>query len=86
MSIFKTCLDPATALQFQREQDDNPRLSVGGFMAVMEGDFGKDFSAQAREEWRRVTLQNNGRNLTSKEWRTFQLQLKIAAERVENKE
>ena len=85
MSIFKTCLDPATALQLQREQEDNPRLSVSGFMAIMERDFGKDFSAQAREEWRSVVLQNNGRNLTAKEWRTFQLQFEIAAERVEDK-
>ena len=40
LSIFKTCLDPATALQLQREQEDNPRLSVSGFMAIMERDFG----------------------------------------------
>ncbi len=57
---FKTCLDPATALQLQREQEDNNRLSAGGFMAIMERDFGKDFSTQAREEWRSVVLHNNG--------------------------
>ena len=85
LSIFKTCLDPATALQLQREQQDNPRLSVSGLMAIMERDFGKDFSAQAREEWVSVVLQNNGRNLTAKEWRTFQLQFEIAAVRVEDK-
>ncbi len=71
MSIFKTCLDPATALQLQREYEDNSRLTAGGFMAIMERDFGKDFSTQAREEWRSVVLQNNERNLTAKEWRTF---------------
>jgi hypothetical protein len=32
-----------------------------------------------------VVLHNNGRNLTAKEWRTFQLQFEIAAERVEDK-
>jgi hypothetical protein len=39
-SIFKTCLDPATALKLQREHDDNSRLSAGGFMAKTERDFG----------------------------------------------
>ncbi len=79
VSIFKTCLDPATALQLQREQEDNSRLSAGGFMAIMERDFGKDFSTQARQEWRSVVLHNNGRKLTAKEWQTFQLQFEIAA-------
>ena len=32
-----------------------------------------------------MVLQNNGRNLTAKVWRTFQLQFEIAAERVEDK-
>ena len=54
-------------------------------MTIMERDFGKEFSTQAREEWRSVVLHNNGRNLTAKEWRTFQLQFEIAAERVEDK-
>ncbi len=31
--IVKTCLDPATALQLQREHEDKSRLSVGVFMA-----------------------------------------------------
>ncbi len=44
LSIFKTCLDPATALQLQREHDDNSRLSACWFMAIMERDFfGNDF-------------------------------------------
>ncbi len=53
-SIFKTCLDPASALQLQREHEDNSPLSAGGFMAIMERDFGKVFSTQAREDWRIV--------------------------------
>ncbi len=54
-------------------------------MAIMERDFVKDISTQAREEWRSVILQNNGWNVSAKEWRTFQLQFDIAAERVEDK-
>ena len=57
---FKTCLDPATALQLQREHEDNSLLSAGWFMAIMERDFGKDFSTQAREEWRSVVLPGIG--------------------------
>jgi hypothetical protein len=85
LSILKTCLDLATALQLHREHEDNSRLSAKGCMAIMERDFGKYVLTQAREEWRSVILHNNGRNLTTKEWRTFQLQLEIAAERVEYK-
>ena len=71
--------------QLQKEPEDNKRLSAGVFMAVMEGDVGKYFSTQAREEWRSVVLHNNGRNLKAKECRTFQLQFEIAAERVKDK-
>ncbi len=51
-------------------------------MAIMERDFVKDFSPQAREEWRSVVLHNNERNLTAKEWRW---KFEISAERVEDK-
>jgi hypothetical protein len=51
----------------------------------MERDFGKDFSIQAREEWRAVRLEQRGRHLTAKEWRDFQLKFEVAAERVEDK-
>ncbi len=54
-------------------------------MAIMERDFGKDFSAQARDEWRHVKLTNWGRNLSVKEWRTFKIQGEVAAMRVEDK-
>jgi hypothetical protein len=85
LQIFKTCLDPATALQLKREWEENPKLTVGAFMAVMEGDFGRDFSTQAREEWRCIKLVKNGPNLTVKDWRAFQLQFEVAADRVEDK-
>ncbi len=54
-------------------------------MAVMEKDFGKDFSAQARDEWRQVKLTNWGRSLSVKEWRTFKVQWEVAAMRVDDK-
>jgi len=85
LTIFKTCLDNATALQLQREIRLNPSLTIANFLAIMERDFGKDFSTQAREEWRAVKLTNAGRHMTSKDWRQFQLQFEIAAERVDDK-
>jgi hypothetical protein len=47
----------------------------------MENDFGKDFSAQSRDEWRAVKLTNCGKSLTAKEWRTFQQRFETAADR-----
>jgi hypothetical protein len=78
-------LDEATALQLKREIEENPHLTVANFMAIVEKDFGKDFSAQARVEWRQVKLTNWGRSLSVKEWRTFKVQLEVAAMRVEDK-
>ncbi len=54
-------------------------------MAIMETDFSKDFSAQDRDEWRQVILNNWGRSLSVKEWRTFKVQWELAAIRVEDK-
>jgi hypothetical protein len=51
----------------------------------MEMDFGRDFSAQAMEECRGIKLANAGQNLTFLEWRKFQLQIKIVADRVDDK-
>ena len=51
----------------------------------MENDFGKDFSAQSRDEWRAVKLTKWGKSLTAKEWRTFQQQFETAADRVLDK-
>ncbi len=49
-------------------------------------DFGRDFSAQAREEWRGIIkLANAGQNLTFLEWQKFQLQFEVAADRVDDK-
>ncbi len=48
-------------------------------------DFGRDFSAQAREEWRGIKLANTGQNLTFLEWRKCQLQFEFAADRVDDK-
>ncbi len=59
LQIFNTCLDPATSLQLKREWEENTNLTVGGFLAVMEMDFGRDFSAQGREEWRGIKLAND---------------------------
>ena len=50
-----------------------------------ETDFGKDFSAQLREEWRSVKLTYWGKGLAAKEWRTFQQQFETAADRVLDK-
>jgi hypothetical protein len=63
----------------------NPKLTVRAFLAVMEGDFARDFSKQAREEWRCVKLVKNGPNLTVKDWRSIQLQFDVAADRLEDK-
>ncbi len=52
----------------------------------MENDFGKDFSAQSRDEWRAVKLTNWGKRLTAKEWRTFQQQFETAADRFLDKD
>ncbi len=60
-------------------------LTEGGFLAVMEIDFGRYFSAQAREEWRGIKFANAGQNLTFLERRKFQLQFEIAADRVDDK-
>jgi hypothetical protein len=54
-------------------------------MDITEKDFGKDFSAQARDEWREVKLTNCWRSLTVKEWRTLRVQWEVAAMRVDDK-
>ena len=84
LHLFHQCLDEGTALQLKREVEDNPRLTVAKFMTIMERDFGKDFSSQAREEWRQIKL-NGGKNVTSKEWRMFRMQWEIAARRSRTK-
>ncbi len=78
-------LDEATALQLKREIEENPHLTVANIMAIMEKDFGKDFSSQARDKWRQVKLTNWGRSLSVKEWRTFKVQWEVAAMRVDDK-
>jgi hypothetical protein len=57
----------------------------GKFHGHYGKDFGKDFSAQTRDEWRQVKLTNWGRSLSVKEWRTFKVQWEVAAMRVEDK-
>ncbi len=37
---FKTCVDPATSLQLNRDLKENTNLTVGWFFALMEMDFG----------------------------------------------
>jgi hypothetical protein len=78
-------LDEGTALQLKREIEANPRITVTQFLKIMENDFGKDFSAQSRDEWRAVKLTNWGKFLTVKEWRTFHRQFETAADRVLDK-
>ncbi len=67
LHLFQQCLDEATALQLRRENEENPHLTVANFMAIMEKDLGKYFSAKARDEWRQVKLTNWGRILSVKE-------------------
>jgi hypothetical protein len=43
----------------------------------MEMDCGRDFSAQAREEWWGIKLANAGQNLTFLEWRKFPLEFEV---------
>ncbi len=62
LHLFQQCLDEATALQLKREIEENPHLTVGNFMAIMEKDFVKDFSAQARYECRQIKLTNWSKN------------------------
>ena len=85
VNLLKSCLDPASSIQLQREIEENSEITVGEFMATLERDFGKDYSLQAREEWAAVQLHVSGSSLTSKEWRTFQQQFEVAASRVEDK-
>jgi hypothetical protein len=54
-------LDEETALQLKREIEANPRITVAQFLKIMENDFGKDFSAQSRDEWRAVKLTHGKR-------------------------
>ena len=84
-TFFSNALKKPTALQLKREVEENTHLTVANFKAIMEKDFGKDFSAQARDEWRQVKLTNWGRSLSVKEWRTFKVQWEVAAMRVEDK-
>jgi hypothetical protein len=79
LHLFQQCLDEATALQLQREIEENPHLTLANFMAIVEKDFGKDFSAQSRDEWRQVKLTNWGRSLSVKGWRTLKVQWEVAA-------
>ncbi len=86
IQIFKTCLDPATALQLKRKLEGDPNLTLDGFLSIMEIDFGWYFSAQAREDWLRVRLANDGQNLKFIEWLKFRLQFEVAASRVNDKD
>ncbi len=79
------CLDEAIAVQLKRETEANPRITLAHFLKFMENDFGKDFSAQSRDEWRAVKLTNWGKCLKAKELRTFQQQFETAADRVLDK-
>ena len=85
VNILKTCLDPASALQLQREIDENPDITAQQFIAILERDFGKDYNIQAREEWAAVRLEIAGNSLSIKDWRTFQQKFEVAASRVEDK-
>ena len=72
-------------MQLKQELEDNAGLTVSKFMTIMERDFGKDFSSQARDELRQIRIGNCGKSLTAKEWRTFRMQWEAAARRVEDK-
>jgi hypothetical protein len=64
-------LDEGTALQLKREIEANPRITVAQFLKTMENDFGKDFSAQSRDEWRTVKLTNWGKKPHSQRMANF---------------
>ncbi len=72
LHLFQQCLDEATAFQLKREIDENPHLTVANFLAIMEKDFDKDFSAQARDEWRQVKFTNWGEESISQRMANFQ--------------
>ena len=79
---LKQLLDPTTLAGFQAQFESKGTLTFAEYWDSLDREFGKDPNLQNRAAWRKVSLRQAGKRLTSQEWRAYHNEFMLKRGRV----